>query len=285
MKRRSGFTLIELLVVIAIIAICRILFPSSPRLAHARKAACASTCGRSGSRSACMLRTTNRCSCALDRQDGIRTGRAARSYIKRGENRELFKKDYGRSEPLGRPGKMGPPDRSGYGTTFRSWGRWWAKPWEWATSSRRHTSPFPRPGGVSQRQKPSRWVLHMVRTKTGALDTPEAGMPFTHPAGSSGKAAFGNLSGRHGAAPTVSSSMACRCCVANRRIPRAVRPRPGQFGSSAGTVGDAVPGHSGASASVPSGSSAPCWPRNAGAGRGTFNGAGIPAPAPPRCGP
>jgi prepilin-type N-terminal cleavage/methylation domain-containing protein/prepilin-type processing-associated H-X9-DG protein len=120
MRQRSGFTLIELLVVIAIIAIlAAILFPVFAQArATARKAACVSNLKQIGL--AFTLYAQD-----YDEQfvphwvnsTGIPDWKTLLDpYIKRGENADLFKKDYRAERGVWiDPGKMGPPDRSGYG--------------------------------------------------------------------------------------------------------------------------------------------------------------------------
>jgi prepilin-type N-terminal cleavage/methylation domain-containing protein/prepilin-type processing-associated H-X9-DG protein len=130
-----GFTLIELLVVIAIIAIlAAILFPVFAQArATARKAACVSNLKQIGLAFTMYAQDYDELLVPhwIDKT-GIPDWKTLLDpYIKRGENRELFQKDYRAERGVWiDPGKMGPPDRAGYGHNFPVLGGgWWsAKP-------------------------------------------------------------------------------------------------------------------------------------------------------------
>jgi prepilin-type N-terminal cleavage/methylation domain-containing protein/prepilin-type processing-associated H-X9-DG protein len=127
-----AFTLIELLVVIAIIAIlAAILFPVFAQArATARKAACASNLKQIGLAFGMYAQDYDELLVPhwIDKT-GIPDWKTLLDpYIKRGVNTDLFKKDYRAEVGIWvDPGKMGPPNRAGYGHNYAALGGgWWS---------------------------------------------------------------------------------------------------------------------------------------------------------------
>src|SRR2546430_10933956 len=153
MRRSAGFTLIELLVVIAIIAIlAAILFPVFAQArATARKAACASNLKQIGLAFGMYAQDYDEMLVPhWTNGTGIPDWKTLLDpYIKRGENADLFKKDYRAELSVWvDPGKMGPPGRAGYGHNWSVLGGGWfstAKPASGTKAGGGRMIPFSRP--------------------------------------------------------------------------------------------------------------------------------------------
>ena len=231
MRRARGFTLIELLVVIAIIAIlAAILFPVFAQArATARKAACASNLKQIGLAFAMYAQDYDELLVpALGRQTGIPDWKTLLDpYIKRGENAELFKKDYRAERGVWiDPGKMGPPDRSGYGHNWSVLGGGWcstqrppgdgtkaqsgrAIPWSLSLAARRASGGHDR-GCLRDWPTTSRSRRQDNATGWDALYPPDW---------AKGQPPWGDISGRHGGGAN---------CLFRRRPRPLAAPREGE---------------------------------------------------------
>jgi prepilin-type N-terminal cleavage/methylation domain-containing protein/prepilin-type processing-associated H-X9-DG protein len=207
--KRNGFTLIELLVVIAIIAIlAAILFPVFAQArASARKATCASNLKQIGLAFTIYAQDYDEMLVPhWQDKTGIPDWKTLLDpYIKRGENRDLFKKDYRAERSIWvDPAKQGPPDRAGYGHNWSVLGGGWfstAKPQGAGTKAASGRAiPFSLPlAGVA---RPAETIAVACCTAYGkdptVEDTPDGFDALYPPDWDKGKTPWGYISGRHG---------------------------------------------------------------------------------------
>jgi prepilin-type N-terminal cleavage/methylation domain-containing protein/prepilin-type processing-associated H-X9-DG protein len=209
MNPRRGFTLIELLVVIAIIAIlAAILFPVFAQArATARKAACASNLKQISL--AFTLYAQDYDEMLVPHwinSSGIPDWKTLLDpYIRRGENTELFRKDYRAEKNIWvDPGKIGRTDRAGYGHNWSVLGGGWfstAKPpGDGTKAASGRTIPFSLPlAGVT---RPADTIAVACCTvydsNPNVLDTPDGFDALYPPDWAKGRPYWGDISGRHG---------------------------------------------------------------------------------------
>lgn len=214
MRRARGFTLIELLVVIAIIAIlAAILFPVFAQArATARKAGCASNLKQIGLAFAMYAQDYDE---MLVPHWQDRTGipdwkTLLDPYIKRGENQDLFKKDYRAEKTIWvDPGKMGNANRAGYGHNWSVLGGGWfstQKPMGDGTKAGSGRAiPWSLP--LASVARPADTIAVTCCTAYGndpnVLDTPDGFDALYPPDYAKGKPHWGDISGRHGGGANI----------------------------------------------------------------------------------
>src|SRR5262245_47562578 len=207
-RRAPAFTLIELLVVIAVIAIlAAILFPVFAQArATARKAACASNLKQIGLAFTMYAQDYDE---MLVPHWQDRTGipdwkTLLDPYIKRGENTELFRRDYRAELNIWvDPGKIGEQNRAGYGHNWSVLGGGWFStaqpPGAGTRAASGRSIPWALP--LAAVERPAGTIEAACCTAYGndpnVLDTPGGFDALYPPDWARGLPYWGDISGRH----------------------------------------------------------------------------------------
>jgi len=226
-NHKAAFTLIELLVVIAVIAVlAAILFPVFAQArATARKAACASNLKQIGLAFTLYAQDYDEILVPhWQNASGIPDWKTLLDpYLKRGENRELFEKDYRAELSIWvDPGKIGNPNRAGYGHNWALLGGGWFSTGTPAGTKFASGRAIPWSLPLAAVSRPSETIEVACCTAyagdPNALDTPAGYDAIYPPEYARSGYPWGFISGRHGGEPTSSLSMAMSAgCAGSRR--------------------------------------------------------------------